>query len=305
MNNIDATKKQAEKISFVTRASEYKYSSALTNVEWAQIAPDKVVVATVERAWLCRPNSAPSVDHFSQPMEGVSIISTTRNLLDGAIAAAKHTLYSNIRPPALTLTRLVWRLAGAYHLTHAYPPLIEEAAIGFAKFDRCNLAEWALHKAKEEKGHDRLAWRDIHSLGYDASAVVKALVPSIAVTLVDYLTRSAQDNDPIDCVGYSYTFERLSTRIIDKKHIQQVEKLLPSNTHATRCLRVHSSIGDDAEHVEETVKIVAGLTPQERSRVARACYETALLCFSLPKNGYISDEELQQILIPLKLEKSL
>ena len=275
----------------------------LTNVEWAQIAPGKVIVATENRAWLYQPHSTD--DRFTKPMESAGSIPTTRKLLDGAIAAAKYAVNSNVRPPALTATRCVWRLAGAYHLCHAYPPLIEEVARGFAAAERWSLEEWALQKAKEEKGHDRLALRDIQSMGYDAEAVVETLVSSAAVALIDYFTRSAQDDDPIDCVGYSYTMERLSTGIVDEKYIQKVEGLLLLSTHATRCLRVHSSVGHDADHVEETVEMVAGLTVKERVRVARACYETALLCFSPPTEGYISDEELQQILKPLKLSKSL
>ncbi|MDJ0573517.1 MAG: hypothetical protein QNJ53_31375 [Pleurocapsa sp. MO_192.B19] len=49
--------------------------------------------------------------------------------------------------------------------------------------------------------------------------------------------------------------------------------------------------------------MVAGLTAKDRIRIAVACYETALLCFSPPTEGYISDKELQQILEPLKLSK--
>ena len=50
-----------------------------------------------------------------------------------------------------------------------------------------------------------------------------------------------------------------------------------------------------------TAKFVAQLTPQDQVRVAKACYETALLRFSPPKEDYISDEELQHILKPLEL----
>lgn len=303
-SNLGEAKKQADRNILAAKADNFKQVSAPAKVEWAQIAPDKVIIATEDRTWLCNSNSLKG-DRFTKPMECAGSIPTTRKLLDGAIAAAKYGVNSNVRPPALTTTRLVWRLAGAYHLTHAYPPLIEEAALGFAAAKRWNLAEWAFQKAKEEKGHDRLALRDIQSMGYDAQAVVKTLVPPAAVTLTDYSTRSAQDDDPIDCVGYSYTLERLSTGIVDEKYIQKVKGLLPPKTHATRCLRAHSSVGEDAEHVEETVEMVAKLTAKERVRVARACYETALLCFSPPRESYISDKKLQQILKPLKLEKSL
>jgi hypothetical protein len=298
--NIGAAKKQADKISFAAKASDRKYQSDRTMIEWAQIAPGKVIVATEARAWLYQPHSAE--DRFSQAMEGAGSIATTRKLLDTAIAAAKYAVNFTVRPPALTATRWVWRLASAYHLTSPVPQLMKDAAKGFAANSRSDLEYWALEKAEEEKGHDRLALLDIQSLGYDAKAVVKALVPPAAVALMDYFTRSTQDDDPIDCVGYTYTMERLSLGI-GEEYIQKVELLLPPQTNATRCLRVHSSVGVDAEHVDETVLMVARLTPSERIRIARACYETALMCFSPPPEVYISDEELQQILQPLKLDR--
>jgi hypothetical protein len=284
-NNTNSAKKQAENVSLV-------------DVEWVQIAPGKVIVANQERGWLYQPRSGE--DRFSQPMEGAGSMATTRKLLDTAIAVAKYTIQSKIKPPALTSTRWVWRLASAYHLTCPVTKLMEDAAKKFSVNSRNCLAEWALEKAKEEQGHDRLALLDIQSLGYDAEAVVKVLVPPAAVSLIDYLTRSTQDDDPIDCVGYSYTMERLSLGI-GGDYIEKIEELLPPNINATRCLRVHSSVGADANHVDETVLMVAELTPSERTRVARACYETALMCFSPPPASYISDEQLQQLLKPLKL----
>ncbi len=273
--------------------SAQQADSALTNAEWAQIAPDKVVVATVDRAWLYQPRSAE--DRFAQPMEGAGSFATTRKLLDTAIAAAKCAVKSDVRPPELTATRWIWRLAGAYHLTSPVPRIMKDAAMGFAANSRSDLKQWALEKVEEETGHDRLALLDIQSLGYDAEAVVKELVPPAAVALMDYFTRSAQDDNPIDCVGYTYTMERLSLGI-GEDYIEKVKSLLPPKINATRCLHVHSSVGADAEHVDENVSLVAGLSPSERTRIARACYETALMCFSPPPGEYISDEELQQIL---------
>lgn len=290
--NMGSAKQQAENITLNPAQSER------TKIEWAQIAPGKVIVATLERGWLYQLHSAE--DPFAQPMECDGSNATTRKLLDTAIAAAKYAVTSTVRPPALTPTRWVWRLAGAYHLTAPVPRLIKDAAIAFAGNGRSLLKKWALEKAEEEKGHDQLALLDIQSLGYDAEAVVKALVPPAAVVLMDYFTRSVQDEDPIDCVGYTYAMERLSLGI-GEEYIQNVQALLPPETNATRCLRVHSSIGSDAEHVDENISVIARLTPSERIRVARACYETALMCFSPPPEGYLSDEELQQILKPLKL----
>lgn len=295
---FDSLEHSSESSIFSPSKSPLK-SSPLADIEWACIAPDKVVVATANPAWLHRPSPAGSGNPFARQMVGAGSAATTRKLLDGAIALARSAVSSSSRPPALTRTRWVWRLAGSYHLTHFTPRLMEEAAQRFAKAGRKSLAQWAAQKAREEGGHDRLALLDIQSMGYEAEAVVEALVPPAAAALVDYFTRSVKDSDPIDCVGYCYTMERLAIGI-GEKYIQAVEALLPPGTHATRCLRVHSHVGSDVEHVEETVEMVAGLTPEERTRVTIACYETALLCFSPPREGYISEEELQHVLRQLE-----
>lgn len=272
----------------------------LMDIEWARIAPDKVVIATADRAWLHRPGSVGSNDPFTRQMIGTGSMTTTRKLLDGAIAYAWRTVKSSRRPPALTRTRWLWRLAGAYHSSCRTSQLIEEAAQRFAASGCKRLAQWAAQKAREEAGHDRLALLDIQSMGYEAEAVVQALVPSTVQALVDYFIQSVQATEPIDCVGFFYASERLGT-FQGEEYIQNVEALLPPGTHATRWLRVHSGVGAEVKHVEETVEVVAELTPEERTRVARACYETALLRFTPPKEGYISEEELQNILKPLEL----
>ncbi len=83
-------------------------------------------------------------------------------------------------------------------------------------------------------------------------------------------------------------------------YIQSVEALLPLSITATRCLRAHSAVSTEVEHVKETLAMIAGLTFEERVRVAKACYQSALLRFSPPEEAYISDEEIQNVLKPLK-----
>ena len=285
---INTAKKQGEKKIFFPLTSDRKNPP-----EWVHIATNKVVVATAERGWLYSPTS--KEERFSQPMTGAGNIATTQKLLDTAIAAAKYAIKSHIQPPKLTPTRWLWRLAGLYHLCHPIPLLVQQAQKKFAAQGRWRLANWAEQNAREEAGHDLLALKDIQSLGYNPELVVKALVPPAAKVLIDYLTRSVQDLDPIDSVGYAYAMERLALGI-DEQYIQQVETLLPKNRQATRCLRVHSGIGSDVEHVRETVAMVAELSAPERSRIAIACYETALLCFTPPRDGQISDQEIQQLL---------
>jgi hypothetical protein len=288
--------------SFSSRSAKNVLSEELLNLddaEWVYIAPNKVIMAINERTCLVQPSSLESHNCFARPMNFSNSISTTRQLLDGAIAAAKFSNLSSVKPPTLTRERWIWRLAGFYHQTHLIPQLMEEASEKFAKSGYKELAQWSLQKAYEERGHDLLALQDLRSLEYDAEAVVKALVPPAAKALINYLTRSVRDSDPIDCVGYAYTMERLALGI-DREYIQKIEALFPSETSATRCLRVHSNVGADVDHVEETIEMIANLTPEKFSRVAIACYETALLCFNPPSTSYISNKELQQILSTLK-----
>ena len=292
-NNMVATKKQAKKTIFLAQPKYHQDQSESTHTEWAQIATGKVVVATADRAWLYQPTSLE--DRFSRPMECTGSNATTEKLLDSAIAAAKSAIKPNVKPPKLTSTRWLWRLAGFYHLCHPIPKLVKQAQKKFTAQERWRLANWAEKNAQEEAGHDLLALKDIESLGYNPKIVVKALVPPSAKILIDYLTRTVQASDPIDCVGYAYAMERLALAI-DEQYIKQVETLLPKNSQATRCLRVHSSLGSDREHVAATVAMVSQLSAPERSRIVTACYETALLCFSPPKDGQISDHEIQQLL---------
>lgn len=227
-------------------------------------------------------------------------LAKTRKQLDSAIVSAWHTVKTNRRPPALTPTRWVWRLAGFYHLCHSTPRLMDEAKKRFALANRQTLAQWAGQKAREEAGHDQLALLDIKSMGYQSEAVVEVLFPPAAKSLLDYFTRSVEESDPIECVGYSYTAERLGI-CIGEGYIQSVEGLLPPGMRATRCLRAHSAMSTEAEHVNETLEMIAGLTSQECDRIAKACYQTALLRFSAPEEAYISDAEIESILKPLQM----
>ena len=278
-------------------------------MEWAEVAPGCIVVATVDRIWLHTPVFSGQPDLFALPMEGPGSEATTRRLLDGAVGAAgrqkppqaqaQQTQASQGTPP-LTPARWAWRLAGYYQTTHATPRLMAAAAERFVVAGRDTLAAWAHGKVRDEAGHDRLALRDLDALGYDAARVVDALVPPTAAALVRYFeARVLEDDDPIGCVGYAYALERLALER-GAADIAAVEAILPRGVVATRCLRVHSAAGSDAAHVDETVRLVSQLTAGERTRVARACYETAIIYCTPPANGFITEEALAQRLSALE-----
>ena len=261
----------------------------MAQLEWVQVAPMLVVVANQERAWLHQPHPATD-DPFAQPMQHAGSLPTTRKLLEGVIGAAQQAV-SPTTPPPLSLPRWVWRLVGYYHTTHSTPRLMAEAAERFAATDRQALRAYAQLKVADEAGHDELALRDLRALGYDAEAMVSALHPPTAAALVAYFTETVRNADPVRCVGYAYALERMAISV-SRAYIQQIEAMLPPGVHATRCLRVHSSIGADVSHGEDSLTVTAGLSAAERIQVAQACYQTVLLRYTTPPAEQITEAVL-------------
>jgi hypothetical protein len=254
------------------------------DIDWARLDPRTVVIATPQRAWVA--DTAPAYHQTSR-----ASIATTRKLLDGAIALAQRQTPAGEPPPPLSPLRWLWRLAGYYQLTRATPRLMAEAADRFLATGEPELAAWAAEKAREEQGHDRLALRDIAALGYDAARVVIALVPEPAVALVGKFTAYVRRSDPLACVGYAHTLERLALEV-RRPEIDAVQALLPAGVDATRCMRVHSGIGSDAAHVDDNVALIAALPPHRRAVVIAAVHETATLCMRPPPGGHVTDDAI-------------
>lgn len=272
----------------------------LINTETVKIESDGLLMETFHPTGVNQPEAAGNGYSYVPEVIDADTLAQTRKLMDSAIISAWHAVKSERRPLALTPTRWVWRLAGYYHLSYCTPRLLEQARDRYALGERHSLAEWAGQKAKEEASHYLLALRDIQSMGYEAEGVVEACFPPDSKALMDYFTQSVQDS-AIDCIGYSYTAERLAISM-GEVYIKKVEALLPHNTNATRYLRAHSTVStSEMAHVQENLVMIAGLTPQDRDRVARASYQVASLCFNPCQEAYISDEEIQNILNPLKL----
>ncbi|VEP12982.1 conserved hypothetical protein [Hyella patelloides LEGE 07179] len=271
-------------------------------VDSVRLNQNQIIMATADRVWVYSPDSGNHNNFLPQPStsnSNIGNIEATKKLLDTAIILGKRAASVERRLPDLNLTTWIWSLVSQYHTTQPTPQLMKEAAQRFEVKGRHCLAEWAEEKALEETGHDRLALLDIQSLGYQAQAVVNTFMPPSAKVLVDYFIRSVQTSDPIRVVGYSYTLERIALAV-QEKHIQAIEAIIPSGINATRCLRVHSSIGSDVEHVAENLEIIAASTPAERNDIAIACYETAKRYFSIRENDYPSTTEQQQKLEAFK-----
>ena len=267
-------------------------------IEYIQITARSAIAVTEDSVWV-RTFSDGSSFPIQPPTNNIYSIETTKKLLDTAIVLGKRVASVERQLPGLSVENWLWSLIGQYHLTHPTPQLMREAARRFKAQGRQQLAEWAEEKAIEETGHDRLALLDIQSLGYQAQALVDTYMSPSTKASIDYFIRSVRTGDPIKVVGYAYTLERIALAV-KEKHIQAIENILPSGINATRCLRVHSSVGSDVEHVDEALETIAQLSFAERTQIAIACYETAKLYFSSHENDYPSATELKQKLQPFR-----
>ncbi len=273
------------------------------DTQWTRLSPETVAVATTNSAWLYKANALEILDRYGQSMKDIDgSIDSTQNLLDAAIAAAYYQ-YSEAVLPGLTLASWIWQLAGHYHLTCSTPKLMRDASEAFAIANQPTLAKWAQKKANRERDYNQTTLQDIEYLGYKPEAIVTKFQPTQAQSLIDYLVEGQSPN-PIDCVGYSYTIERIATRI-EQEYTQLVGSLLPPSLTGiiapTSRPWLYGSVGVDIEDVQETVETVAGLKAEERIRVAKACYKTALLCFDDSPESFAPDSEIELILESLKL----
>ena len=273
------------------------------DTQWTRLSPETVAVATANSAWLYKSNALEILDRYGQSMKDVGgSVDSTQNLLDAAIAAAYYQ-YSEAVLPDLTLASWIWQLAGHYHLTCLTPKLMRDASSAFAIANQPTLAKWARQKAHREQDYNQTTLQDIEYLGYKPKAIIAKFHPTQAQSLINYLVGGESPN-PINCVGYSYTVERIATRI-EQEYTQLVGSLLPPSltciTAPTSRPWLYGSVGVDIEDVQETVETVAGLKAEDRIRVAKACYETALLCFEHSPESFAPDSEIELILESLKL----
>lgn len=265
--------------------------------EWARVAPDEVVVADADRAWLHRLDPISPHDPFRAPMTGPGTPATTGRLLEGAIGAglrAARIDAAGLTPPPLDLHRWAWRLCGLFHMTTETPALLAEAEARFTAAARPALAAWAAERRREETGHDRLALRDLAALGLDPSIVERAHPPA-ARRLVAWFRAAVHDDAlPLGALAYAHTVERLALRF-GADYLARVRAILPHGVDATRCLRIHSAVGSDVTHVDDNITVIATLPAEERARIALACREVAWLSSTPPTGGYCDRASLASI----------
>ena len=185
----------------------------------------------------------------------------------------------------LNLCRYAYELCGAYVTTSATPGTMRRCAERLEGTAR----QYALQKAEEESDHDLMALEDLRSLGLPAEELVRALRPRRAVSLVESFTEMAEGPEPLACFGYAWTLER---PCLDRtpEFLSRLQAIIPPGADGATCLRLHSCIGEDADHVSDVVDFFADRSLSERAVIARAAYRTALLCIDREDNERTEDD---------------
>ena len=269
--------------------------------EWVNVTGDISIIARESgEVWFHTPRGTKeNVDPFATPMTGVGAMGSTVGLLDGAINLGFAGIEKRLARPEPTLAGYIVALVGAYHTSVDTPRNLRRAASRFNELARPEVAAYLEERAREETGHDRLALKDLRALGVPGERLVANFIPDGIKPLCKRFDDLCVEDYPIGCIGYSYCLERIAA-LKQKTDVEKVQAMCPDGVDATRFLRSHSSLGSEAAHVEETIEFVASLPANDRIRVVRETYESALIMaegynHELLKSEAEILEELQQV----------
>jgi hypothetical protein len=246
--------------------------------EWVNVTGDISIIARESgEVWFhTASGTKQDGDPFATPMTGAGAVGSTVGLLDGAINLAFAGIEKRLARPEPTIAGYIVALAGAYHTSVDTPRNLLRAAKRFEELGRPEVAAYLEERAREETGHDRLALKDLRALGVPGERLVANFVPEGIRPLCKRFDDLCIEDYPIGCIGYSYCLERIAA-LKQKSDIERVQALCPDGVDATRFLRSHSSLGSEASHVEETITFVASLPADDRIKVVRETYESAVL----------------------------
>jgi len=246
--------------------------------EWVSVTDDVSIIARESgEVWFHNRNETKGqVDPFAVPMQGSGSLGSTVGLLDGAINLAFTTIERELARPKPTLAAYIVALVGAYHTSVDTAQNLRRAAGRFEEIGRPEVAAYLEMRAREETGHDRLAIKDLRALGVPGERLVANFIPEGIKPLCKRFDELCAEEYPIGSIGYSYCLERIAALKV-KSDIDSVQAICPAGVDATRFLRSHSSLGSEAAHVDETIEFVASLPADDRIRVVRETYQSALL----------------------------
>jgi hypothetical protein len=261
------------------------------SVQWMHLGPEETLIASNRGAWIQRAalGRRPFAGDMSDSIPAT--IESTRHLLDGAIAAAEEAI-PRVQGARMTPRRWAWSLVNQWYGAHYTLSLFPEAIDRFTALDRPELAEFAVQKYEEERGHDELPLDDLRRLCYDAEAAVSEVPPDPGVVeLVEYARRCVRGDQPVEFLGHIYALERQMIRL-DGDFFAALDAALGRDGAPASFLRSHAN-ELDIGHVEEAVSFITGLPASERTAVARGCYRTTeIRHISLP-GRYPTESELE------------
>ncbi len=267
-------------------------------MQWVHLGAAEILVASGEKAWIQQ--REPGVIGLDGPMPESLAASreSTRNLLDGAIAAAERA-HPPAPPAPMTATRWASELVNQWYISVHTIDLLAQAAERFAEMGRAELARFTRLKFEEERGDEEFPLRDLAALGYDAHAVVAEVPPSAAaVRLIDYARGCVNSDHPVDFLGYGHAIERHAIRVTPA-YIAAVERALPPDVDAVSGLREHAA-DLDVRHVEEAIAFFTRLPAADRTRIALSCYRASVIRAGSNSAEDPTEAELERRLQPLR-----
>jgi hypothetical protein len=233
---------------------------------------------------------------FDESLPAIGDVNVTRQTMAGAIFAGLPPKSSGERggDESRSLLSYIYDLAMAYHTTHSTPPTMRRAAERLAAKGQHGAAKFCLRVAEEESGDDLLALQDLAALGVPAEPYVQRVRPQDAAVVIDLFARLTKSDEPVAVLGFVYALERLAL-LNTAESIGAIERLIPPGVMATRCVRAHSAIGREVEHLAGLLEFIATLPARDRATVARAGYETTHVFYAAPTD-YPSERDMSLLL---------
>jgi hypothetical protein len=274
-------------------------------IEWVALDDDTVVIADDTGAFWGADRADMGDDApFAAPMVGPGSRESTRSLLDGVISLGLGPLPSAGPPRAPTRARYAMDLIGSFHNSGRTVGNYLRAARRFRDTGRDDLAAYLERHAREENGHEKLAVRDLDALGFPGARLVARVMPPGVAPLCRLFDQLSADDHPVGCIGYSYFFESAAARRTGAQ-LDAWQSLSVSGADVTRFMRAHSSLGSEADHVEDMLDFIAGLPPDDRAAIVRATHLTSMLAGIAARHiGVRSDHVLWAELVEAAAEES-
>lgn len=239
-----------------------------------RLGPGKPSIHAGARGFVLEPMNHTSARGVSlNDHRAIRDVPTIRQVLAGCIQAG----WSRRKPEprsADDLRRYIYALCISYHSTKVAWENFTRARDQLAKLGDDHAAEFMDQKAHEERGHDRLALRDLQSMGLPAAELVRGVVPPRAHVTRRLFDRLSRLSAPYAVFGYSYMLERMSL-FTTQEVIDRTQMLSPNGKDITRCIRVHSAVGADVHHVRELIEHIAMMPAGAVLEVCRGAYLTS------------------------------